>query len=106
MIPGIAFHYDEKYYPSPEKFDPERFSPEEVAKRPNLAFLPFGEGPRNCIGMRFGIVNVKFAVASLIKNFKVTADTNKSKFPLKLDPTRFSMYPIGGFWARFEKIQN
>lgn len=51
-INSIGMHYDEKYYPNPKKFDPERFTQEEIAKRPSFTFLPFGEGPRNCIGMR------------------------------------------------------
>lgn len=52
MIPNIGFHYDDRYWKNPQNFDPERFTAEEIAKRPNLAFMPFGEGPRNCIGMR------------------------------------------------------
>ena len=47
-IPTLAFHYDEKYWKNPNKFDPERFTPEEIAKRPPMSFFPFGEGPRNC----------------------------------------------------------
>jgi cytochrome P450 family 6 len=55
VIPIIAIHHDERYWKNPNVFDPKRFTPEEVAKRPNLAFMPFGEGPRNCIGMRLAI---------------------------------------------------
>lgn len=51
-IPSIAFHYDQKYWKNPKTFDPENFSNEENLKRPPYVFLPFGEGPRNCIGMR------------------------------------------------------
>jgi cytochrome P450 len=55
MIPMIGIHYDERYWQNPEEFNPDRFSAEETAKRPNFAFIPFGEGPRNCIGMRLAI---------------------------------------------------
>jgi cytochrome P450 family 6 len=47
-IPTLGFHFDERYWPNPKQFDPERFTQEEIAKRPTLSFFPFGEGPRNC----------------------------------------------------------
>lgn len=45
-----AIHMDEKYFPNPNKFDPERFSDENKANIQTGAYLPFGVGPRNCIG--------------------------------------------------------
>ncbi|GBP56863.1 Cytochrome P450 6B5 [Eumeta japonica] len=50
FISVSAIHHDRKYYPDSGKFDPERFSPENKPKIPSCAYLPFGEGPRNCIG--------------------------------------------------------
>lgn len=55
FIPVHGLHHDEKYYPEPEKFDPERFSEENVSKRNPYTFLPFGEGPRVCIGEIFSL---------------------------------------------------
>jgi cytochrome P450 family 6 len=50
VVPILGLHHDPKYYPDPERFDPERFSEEEKKKRPHFSYLPFGEGPRMCIG--------------------------------------------------------
>jgi cytochrome P450 family 6 len=58
VIPVLGLHHDEKYYPDPDRFDPERFSEEEKAKRPPYVYLPFGDGPRICIG-KFTVVNIR-----------------------------------------------
>lgn len=51
LIPVYQIHHDEEYYPNPEEFNPDRFNEEN---KPNqYAFLPFGEGPRMCIGNLF-----------------------------------------------------
>lgn len=50
MIPIYALHNDPKYYPNPEVFDPERFTEENKSSRPPGTFIPFGDGPRICIG--------------------------------------------------------
>jgi cytochrome P450 len=49
---------DEKYFSNPEIFDPDNFSPEKKAQRSPYSFLAFGQGPRNCIGMRFALLQV------------------------------------------------
>ncbi|OXA44601.1 Cytochrome P450 3A13 [Folsomia candida] len=70
-VPADAFHKDEQYFPNPFKFDPTRFNQENKAKRNPYAYMPFGIGPRSCIGMRFAIVETKVALAYIVRNFTI-----------------------------------
>lgn len=65
-----AVHRDPELYPEPEKFDPERFNEQNKKARENEAFIPFGTGPRNCIGARFAVLEVKLLLALLLKKYK------------------------------------
>ena len=51
IIPVWAIHRDPEIYPDPDNFDPERFCEENVETRHPMNYLPFGDGPHNCIGM-------------------------------------------------------
>jgi len=53
IIHTYSIYHNPKYYPNPDLFDPERFSPEEKAKRPKATELFFGDGPRFCIGTEY-----------------------------------------------------
>ncbi|XP_076173237.1 putative cytochrome P450 6a20 [Ptiloglossa arizonensis] len=76
IIPVFGLHLDSNIYPDPEKFDPERFSEENIKSRHPYAYLPFGEGPRICIGLRFGLIQVKVAIISALQKNKVKLATN------------------------------
>lgn len=105
MIPVHAIHHDPDIYPNPEKFDPDRFTPEEVEKRHPFAWLPFGEGPRICIGMRFGVVETKLGLAKLLINYKFSLDRTKTSAPLKIAAAQFVLSPEEKIYLNIEKIQ-
>lgn len=52
IVSNYVFHKDPQYFPDPEKFDPERFTKENIASRHPMTFFPYGDGPRNCIGYK------------------------------------------------------
>ncbi|XP_077563284.1 cytochrome P450 3A41-like [Haemaphysalis longicornis] len=81
-IPVYAMHHDRQYFPDPSAFKPERFSEENVGSIQPYTYLPFGAGPRNCIGMRFALQAVKLSVLYTIRNVQLVR-TEKTKVPLE-----------------------
>ncbi|CAH2061695.1 unnamed protein product, partial [Iphiclides podalirius] len=71
LVSILSIQRDAKYYPNPEKFDPERFSTENANSRHTCAYLPFGCGPRNCIGIRFAQVQTRMCIAKFLSKFRV-----------------------------------
>lgn len=104
LIPADAIHRDPDYYPDPDRFDPERFNPEEVKKRHPLTWLPFGDGPRNCIGLRFGKMQVYIGLSILLRNFKFHY-SEKTPNPLELELKNSLITAKGGLFLRAERIQ-
>lgn len=104
VLPFYSLHHDPEYYPDPEKFDPERFTPEAVKARKPYTYLPFGDGPRNCIGLRFGLMQSKLAVVKLIQNFEI-APSEKTPIPMKFIPSHPFLAPLGGMHLKLTKTQ-
>nr|WP_285501179.1 cytochrome P450 [Streptomyces sp. NBRC 13847] len=70
FYPFWAVHLNPEHWPEPERFDPKRFTPQEVAKRPRLAYVPFGIGPRSCEGAALATVEAQLVLAVLLKRLR------------------------------------
>ncbi|KAI9562840.1 hypothetical protein GHT06_010295 [Daphnia sinensis] len=98
-VPAYALHHMEEYYPDPEKFDPERWTPENKAKRSPYAYMAFGAGPRNCVGMRFAMEELKIAICTMILKFRffpVTETPEILRFDFGIIPVLHPMNVIVG----------
>ncbi|XP_041606270.1 cytochrome P450 3A12 [Vulpes lagopus] len=84
MVPTFILHRDQNLWPEPEEFRPERFSKEKKDSINPYTYLPFGTGPRNCIGMRFAIMNMKLALVRVLQNFSFKP-CKETQIPLKLN---------------------
>ncbi|KAJ8364014.1 hypothetical protein SKAU_G00128450 [Synaphobranchus kaupii] len=84
MIPTYALHRDPELWSEPELFKPERFSKENKDSMDPYVYLPFGAGPRNCIGMRFANAMMKLAMVQILQNFDL-ATCDETEIPLELD---------------------
>ncbi|XP_012521731.2 cytochrome P450 9e2 [Monomorium pharaonis] len=99
-VPVYALHHDPKYFEDPEKFDPERFLGERRKDSLNCgAYLPFGLGPRMCIGNRFALLETKVLLFHLLARCDLKT-CEKTPMPLKIAKDGFNMKPEGGFWLK------
>ncbi|XP_043831281.1 cytochrome P450 3A21-like [Dromiciops gliroides] len=88
MVPVYVLHHDPEYWSEPEEFRPERFDEEGRKSIDPYVFLPFGAGPRNCIGMRFALLTMKTILVMLLQNFTLEP-CKETPIPLELDTKGF-----------------
>ncbi|GBP50384.1 Cytochrome P450 9e2 [Eumeta japonica] len=97
-----SIHMDEKYYPDPDRFNPDRFSEDNKRSREPFTFIPFGTGPRNCIGSRFALLELKVFLYYLILNFEILK-FEETTDPLRLSASDFNIKAQGGSWVKLRK---
>ena len=83
LLSQYVMHHDERYYPEPERFDPERWTPEARAARPKYSYFPFGGGPRMCIGEQFAWMEGILLIATLAQKWKMRLVPGH---PVKMQP--------------------
>jgi cytochrome P450 len=72
IVPLYVLHRNPKFHPNPEKFDPQRFMKPQKSEMTPYSYLPFGAGPRNCLAMRFGLLEAKLVLSETLLKFKFT----------------------------------
>jgi cytochrome P450 len=94
----MAVQRDPSLWDDPSKFDPDRFSPEESEGRERWQYVPFGGGPRSCIGDHFAMLEATLALATITRRFEI--ESLEDDFPLAVPFTMVAASPI---WARVRR---
>ncbi|SFR31788.1 cytochrome P450 [Litoreibacter janthinus] len=96
MLPVYALHRSRLLWDDPDAFDPDRFAKGKNIDR--FAYLPFGDGPRICIGMSFAIQEAVIILATILSRFKFTRVEGKDPYPVLI----LTLRPEGGVWLNVE----
>lgn len=94
-----VMHHDERYFPDPHKFNPDRWLDPAIRKLPRFAYFPFGGGPRQCIGAAFAQMEAVLLLATIAQRFRLEA---QPKYPVIPVPS-FTLRPKYGINMRVEK---
>ena len=97
-ISPYVTHRNPNLWPEPERFNPERFHPAAAAQRHRFAYLPFGGGPRICIGNSFALAEAQVIVAAIAQRYRVRLAPGHKVKPIGL----LTLRPKDGIWVRLE----
>lgn len=94
-IVPYALHRNPSYWPNPEGFDPERFSPERAKDHPRHAYLPFATGPRNCIGSGFALMEASVILAMIAQRHRLSLVPGRAV----VEEALMTLRPKHGVWV-------
>lgn len=100
MIPVLGYHRDPEIFENPMEFRPERFlnSSNGAPNVKGLFYMPFGDGPRNCIGLRLGMLTAKLALSLVLSKYSIElADKTMADKELAIHPKQFILQPAKDF---------
>lgn len=102
-LPVFGLQRDPKYFPNPEKFDPERFCEQNRKHIKPSTFIAFGAGPRRCIGERFSLIEAKVVFVHLLSKFEIIP-IEKTNTKLQFDRVNINLGVVGGIHVGFRSI--
>nr|ADE05588.1 cytochrome P450 332A5 [Manduca sexta] len=101
----VHIHYNEEYYPEPEKWRPERMLNMADNDNRDFTFLPFGEGPRFCIGKRYGLMQIRAAMVQMVQKYKFEPAVGEP-YQIDSDPYSVLLSPKSGGRVTFVPRSN
>lgn len=99
FISPYAMHRHPAFWDRPDLFDPERFAPERSVDRPHFAYMPFGGGPRQCIGNTFALTEAQLLLATIAQRYRLRAIPGHNCTPNPL----ITLRPRGGLPVTLER---
>jgi cytochrome P450 len=99
FMPTWVIHRDPRFFDEPDKFKPQRWTPEFISNLPKYAYFPFGGGPRDCIGNTFAMMEIVLLLATIAQRFRLDL---VSKHPVELQPA-MSLRPRNGIRMKIER---
>nr|UEN71150.1 cytochrome P450 4AV17 [Meteorus pulchricornis] len=104
-IPIFGIQRDPKHFPKPDVFDPERFNEQNIKSRHEMTFLSFGDGPRNCIGARFGSMQTKVGLMKILQNH-IVGVCEKTDRSYEIDYRGILLVPKNGVFLKLKKVSS
>lgn len=106
IIPIYSIHRDEEHFKDAPAFHPERFDRANGGVKSfqdRGVLIPFGDGPRTCLGIKIAAAQIKAGVTAIVRQFRLKVNAN-TKEPIIMDPVSFVNTPLGGIWLDYNRI--